>query len=194
MVFCFIVILFTNYNNVEAALIFNKSDSDCIIIKPCDINIKVNENNSFDITESISPWFIYPSHGICRKIPITSNIAIYNSKITIPTAKITNLKVNDKFSTKIGSDYKKIMIGDKNNLITGSKDYKISYTYNMRSDELMKKLNGKDEFYFNVIGNEWNAGFINPTFKIIMPKPFDESKVSFYTGYYGDTTKIGRAS
>lgn len=40
------------------------------VIDNYDINIIVNENNTFDITENITAYFNVPKHGIYRKIPL----------------------------------------------------------------------------------------------------------------------------
>ena len=44
--------------------------SDDYVISKYDININVNENNSFDITEKITVDFKNEKHGIIRKIPL----------------------------------------------------------------------------------------------------------------------------
>ena len=44
-----------------------------------------------------------------------------------------------------------------------------------------------DEFYFNLIGPEWDTAIGNITFTIEMPKEFDSSKLGFSSGLKGST-------
>ena len=43
-------------------------------IESYDIDMVVNEDNTFDITETITAFFDVPKHGIFRKIPINNTI------------------------------------------------------------------------------------------------------------------------
>ena len=61
----------------------------------------------------------------------------------------------------------------------GEHFYTIKYTYNIGKDPL-KEI---DELYFNLIGAEWDTSIDNVTFKITMPKSFDESLLGFSSGY-----------
>lgn len=44
------------------------------VIDKYDINIIVNENNTFDVTETIDTYFNVPKHGIFRTIPLKNTI------------------------------------------------------------------------------------------------------------------------
>ncbi|MCL2727506.1 MAG: DUF2207 domain-containing protein, partial [Bacteroidales bacterium] len=46
---------------------------------------------------------------------------------------------------------------------------------------------GFDEFYFNLIGDNWDTTIDQVAFTITMPKPFDASKVGFTSGVAGST-------
>lgn len=148
-----------------------------------DVDIKVNEDNTFDITEKISAFFNVKKHGIYRKIPITNTVKRLDGTTSKNRAKIKNIEVNDKFTTSLSSGYRQIKIGDEDITYTGEKDYLISYNYNIGKD----KLEEKDELYFNIIGTEWDTSIKNPTFKITMPKDFDTTKIGFSSGKYGST-------
>src|SRR5699024_1673561 len=45
-----------------------------------------------------------------------------------------------------------------------------------------------DEFYFNIIGSDWDTSIIRVNFEINMPKEFDTSKIGFSSGYKGSTS------
>ena len=51
------------------------------VIDSYDINIVVNENNTFDITENITAYFNTSKHGIYRKIPLKNIVNRLDAKI-----------------------------------------------------------------------------------------------------------------
>lgn len=61
--------------------------------------------------------------------------------------------------------------------------YTIKYTYDIGKDP----LKNADELYYNLIGDEWDTSISNVTFKITMPKTFDESSLGFSSGKNGST-------
>jgi uncharacterized membrane protein YgcG len=151
------------------------------VINAYDINIKVNENNTFDITENITAYFNIPKHGIYRKIPLKNTLIRNDGIETINNAQVTNIKVNKQYTTgREGNNYI-IKIGSPNNTLTGTQKYTISYKYNIGKDP----LNNMDELYYNIIGNDWDTVIGNITFNISMPKEFDSSKLGFSSGIYG---------
>lgn len=148
------------------------------------IDINVNENNTFDITEYITAYFNIEKHGIFRKLPLSNTINRLDGTTARNHAKITNIEVDGDVFTKYNENgYKVIKIGDPKATLTGAKEYLISYTYNIGKDT------GKnyDEFYFNIIGDEWDTTLNGIEFSITMPKEFDESKLGFSSGYIGLT-------
>ena len=158
------------------------------VINKYDVNIKVNENNSYDITETIEAYFNVDKHGIYRKLPLKNTIKRQDGTTSTNRAKITNIKVNENFTTSTESGYRVIKIGDPNYTLTGSKEYKLSYTYNIGKDT----GKGYDELYFNIIGSEWDTTIDNVTFYITLPKEFDKTKLGFTSGKLNtiDTSNI----
>lgn len=151
------------------------------VIDAYDIDIKVNENNTFDIKETITAYFNYPKHGIFRKIPTRNEVKRLDGTTTKNRAKISNIEVSDQYTKSRSGEYLEIKIGDPDTTITDKKEYGISYTYNIGKDP-MKEY---DEFYFNLIGTEWDTVIGNITFKITMPKEFDPSTLGFSSGLAG---------
>ncbi len=147
------------------------------------VNIKVNEDNTFDVIEAITAYFNKPKHGIFRTIPLTNKITRLDGSKSTNRAKITNLSVNSKYTTSRESGNYKIQIGDANKTLTGKQTYVIKYTYNLGKD----KIKDYDELYYNIIGDEWDTAIGNITFTITMPKDFDSSKLGFSSGSTGST-------
>jgi len=146
-----------------------------------DVNIDVTENNIYNITETISVDFSVPRHGIFRKIPTMlygyshkiSDIKVYDPD----TLKGYNFEVSNN-----GSNIE-IKIGDANVYVENNKKYRIEYVYDA-GDDLIKDY---DEFYFNVIGTEWDTPIRNADFQINMPKKFNTEKLNITSGYFGST-------
>ena len=153
------------------------------VLDKYDVNIKVNEDNTFDVVETITAYFNEPKHGIFRNIPLTNKITRLDGSKSTNRARITNLSVNNKYKvSRENGDYV-IQIGDANKTLTGEQTYVIKYTYNLGKD----RIKDYDELYYNIIGDEWDTAIGNITFTITMPKDFDSSKLGFSSGSTGST-------
>ena len=152
-------------------------------INKYDIHITVNENNTLNIKENIGAYFNVSKYGIFRKIPLRNEIVRLDGTTEKNRAQISNIKVNNKYSSYNERGYKVIKIGNPNYTLTGQQYYQIEYLYNLGKD----KSKEYDELYFNLIGNEWDTVISNITFTIVMPKTFDASKIGFSSGIKGST-------
>ncbi len=148
------------------------------VIENYNIDMVVNENNTFDITETIIANFYVSKHGIYRKIPLRNNIERVDGTTSKNKAKITNLTVDKESKIYNSNGYKVIQIGDPYRTVTGINSYTIKYTYDIGRD----KLKNADELYYNLIGTEWDTSVKNVNFRITMPKEFDSSSLGFSTG------------
>lgn len=152
-------------------------------IESYDINMIVNEDNTFDITENITVDFKEAKHGIYRKIPLKNAITRTDGTTSNNVAKITDISVSENYTTSNENGYKVIKIGDENSTLTGEHTYTIKYKYNIGKDP----LKNADELYFNLIGNQWDVEIDKVTFSITMPKAFDETLLGFSTGKIAST-------
>ena len=153
------------------------------VIDKYDINIIVNENNTFDITETITAYFNVPKHGIFRTIPIKNKITRLDGTKSTNRAQITNVSVDNEYTLSRENGNYKLKIGVADRTLTGEQEYVIKYTYNLGKDP----VKDYDELYYNIIGNEWDTVIGNITFTINMPKEFDSSKLGFSSGNIGST-------
>ena len=151
------------------------------IIDNYDVDIKVNENNTFDVTEKIDTNFLYSKHGIFRSIPLSNNVKRLDGTESFNRGKVKKVDVNSQFTTSVESGNYKIKIGDPDKELTGKQNYVIKYNYNIGKDT----LKNKDELYYNILGNDWDTTIKNFTFTITLPKEFDKKKLGFSTGSYG---------
>ena len=152
-------------------------------IKAYDVDIKVNENNTYDVTEKITAYYNVNKHGIIRTIPLMNNITRLDGTTSYNKTRVKKVSVDSKYKTyREGNNYV-IKIGSKNKMLTGEHQYVIKYTYNIGKDPL-KDI---DELYFNIIGTEWDTTISGITFTITMPKDFDANKIGFSSGSKGST-------
>ena len=153
------------------------------VIDKYDVNIIVNENNTFDITETITAYFNVPKHGIFRTIPLRNTITRLDGTTSTNRTQVTNVSVDNEYTTSRENGNYKLQIGSANRTLTGEQKYVIKYTYNLGKDP----VKNYDELYYNIIGNEWDTVIGNITFSITMPKEFDSSKLGFSSGTTGST-------
>lgn len=148
------------------------------------VDIVVNDNNTFDITETITAYFNVSKHGIFRTIPLNNSITRLDGTISRNHAKVTNININNEFTKSKENGDLKLKIGSASRTFTGEQTYVIKYTYNLGKDPM--KI--YDELYYNIIGTEWDTVIGNVSFSITMPKEFDSSKLGFSAGSKGSTS------
>ena len=148
------------------------------------VDVKVNEDNSMDITEKLEVYFNVPKHGIYRKLPIVNQIVRQDGSTAKNRAKVSDVTVKGhEFTTSTAGDYYEIKIGSENKTVTDYQNYTIKYHYDIGRDT----GDGFDELYFNLIGTEWDTTIQCVEFSIEMPKKFDEEKLGFSVGSAGST-------
>ncbi len=167
-----------NNNDTTTPSKNSKYNSYDYVIDKYDINIIVNENNTLDITETITAYFNIPKHGIYRTIPLKNTITRLDGTTSKNRTQVTNLSVDNEYTTSRENGNYKIKIGSQDSTLTGEQTYVIKYTYNLGKDP----VKDYDELYYNIIGDEWDTVIGNITFTITMPKDFDSSKLGFSSG------------
>ena len=173
ILFIFFIIIFSNKT-------FGINSDAGYIIENYKMDIIVNEDNTFDVTETIDVRFTEEGkRGIIRNIPRVNDLKRENGKYSKNIAYLTNLEVNDDFKYTKDRKYYNIKIGKNDVVASKEKTYIIKYKYDIGKDP----LKNVDEFYFYIIGEGWNTTINNVEFKIKMPKVFDENKVKFFNVY-----------
>ncbi len=173
ILFIFFIIIFSNKT-------FGINSDAGYIIENYKMDIIVNEDNTFDVTETIDVRFTEDGkRGIIRNIPRVNDLKRENGEYSKNIAYLTNLEVNDDFKYTKDRKYYNIKIGKNDVVASKEKTYIIKYKYDIGKDPL-KDI---DEFYFYIIGEGWNTTINNVEFKIKMPKMFDENKVKFFNVY-----------
>ncbi len=157
------------------------------VIDKYDVDIIVNEDNTFDITENITAHYNVQKHGIIRNIPLKNNIKRLDGTTSSNKVKISDVSVDANYKTSKTFDQYSIKIGDANVYLKGENHYTIKYKYDIGKDPSKEY----DELYFNIIGTEWDTVIGNVSFTITMPKEFDATKLGFSKGTSGSTNNDG---
>lgn len=153
------------------------------VIDKYHVDITVNEDNTFRITENITAYFNVSKHGIYRTIPLSNTVTRLDGTTSKNRAKVSEVFVNHDYTTSTENGNYKIKIGSESVTLTGEQQYEISYTYNIGKDT----LKDGDELYYNIIGTEWDTVIGDITFTIIMPKEFEAETLGFSAGEKGST-------
>lgn len=162
-------------------LIANATLAENFYIKNYDVEMKVAENKTISITESIDVYFTDSAHGIYRKIPIKNKVVRADDSTYTNYADIKNISINNQFTTNYQNNYLVITIGSPTKLVNGDQRYVIKYEYTPSDD----KMKDNDELYFNIIGTEWNTKIEKSSFFIEMPYSFDTKNLGLSIGTYG---------
>lgn len=147
------------------------------VIDKLDVDITVNENNTYNVVEKIDVDYNYQKRSIYRRIPLYNQFPRLDGLVVKKRVQISDLDVNEKYSKTIVNQDLVIKIGDNKKTLE-SNHYVFKYTYNKGKDE----LKDKDEFLFNIVGKDWDTVIKKITFKIIMPEDFDKEKVNIFQG------------
>lgn len=146
------------------------------IINNYDIKAVVTKNAAVEITETIDVFFTAPEHGIYRFIPYQYKTTVLSGNSERADMDMTNGNTRrtiledinvekESFSVNTRGDYYILTIGDDKNLISGEHRYVLHYT-------LLNTINffkNKSEFYFNLIGDKWNADIKRAHFSVVLP-------------------------
>lgn len=158
------------------------------------VDIQLNSDQTFAVTETITVDFSIPRHGIFRNIPYRQ-FFVTNAKASISniewalsdnyrTDYIYDIEVPNQRSRVLRArDELTIKIGRKSQMVSNEVEYVISYRVYGRID----LTNDTAVFYWNVIGHEWDAEIRHVDFHVYLPETnaTTEVKYSVYTGKYG---------
>ena len=139
------------------------------------VELNVQADGSIDVKEAIAANFHTFSPGIERQIPLYRTPGDKNGRRYPSKVKIKDLTVNRQYKTSIKNNNLIVKIGDNKN-VKGLQKYLISYKY-------IPQYKYGDEFYFDIIQNNWNTEINKVEFLINMPKQFDNRKVYFLTNF-----------
>src|SRR3989339_840649 len=141
-----------------------------------DSSIFVEEKITYNFEDSIR-------HGIFRTIPLLNS---KSEPIEIEVISVTDEDGNPyKFNTEIKDEILNIKIGDPDRMISGVKEYDISY----RVLGSIGYYTDYDEIYWNITGNGWDVSIKKVEGRIILPTNVFPIKQDCYYGEEGSKAK-----
>lgn len=144
-------------------------------IKDSQISIEVGKNAVHTVNEEYTFNFMAPMHGFYRYIPTD-----YSQN----HAKVINPSCSDRYSYENEDGYFIMKIGSESSVNEGLKDYEITYSYDLGAD----RNQGYDEFYFNILGSDWEVPVEHVSFSIFVPCKAEEAKIWLTKGRYGSSS------
>ena len=107
-------------------------------IEDSDVQVVVNEDDTYEVTETISVHFTQPSHGIYRTIPLRTTLDRDGQRSTY-YAKVqdfTLLSGQEWKDESEGSEFN-ARIGDANRFADTDTIYEMSFTYDTQGDHIL---------------------------------------------------------
>lgn len=163
---------------------FAESTNTIESIDSFDSTVRVNTDNSVDVTENI----LYNTgpgskHGIYRDM--------YPYSSTGKKMDITSIAVTDDtgssmpFSVADVGENVRIKIGNPDVTFIGGRKYHISY----HATYAVAQLKDIDEIYWNVTGNGWGIPIFSVTSKVILPDGVISKQQACYYGAVGNNLR-----
>ncbi|MBR4091107.1 MAG: DUF2207 domain-containing protein [Mogibacterium sp.] len=150
------------------------------IIRNYNIRMVVNEDDTYEITETLDVEFTAPSHGIYVSIPRKTRLD-RDGQLSQYNAAVKGFRMlsGQPFNEEKDGDAYLFRIGDPDKYADTETHYEYTYIYDTRGDH----FKGGDEVYYNLVGTTWEAQSIdNASFEVVFPKDIDMSKVGIKTG------------
>jgi len=148
--------------------------------------IKINPDSTINVKENIQYDFgDQEKHGIFRFIPVK-----YKARGGNYNLRVSNVTISDEngapqnFTTSYEGQNIKFQIGDADKLVSGKKNYVISYVIR----RAVNYFPDHDEIYWNFTGDQWPVPIENASVKVILPDNAKENlQYKCFEGVFGTT-------
>lgn len=158
------------------------------------IQAKVQKDNVWDVTETITITYNEPRHGFYRYIPTKYSrflpVKMADGKDSLMcfryAMELTDITVNEEAVMEDDGDNRVIRIGSENLEITGTHTYEISYRLQYPDD----RYTAKDFLFHSILGADFNAEIEHLSFDVAFEKPLPADaleQLKIYSGKYGNT-------
>ena len=159
-----------------------------------DVDVTVNEDNSYDFSETIKVNFDRQKHGIYVYIPESGMEGINTPDFSIPDQRATEISdewVKD-WNYEVYSDNgcTIFQIGDGDSTVIGEQTYELGYRMTIVDD----KDTTKDFMYIDLLPTGWETAIDSTTIHVTMPKEVDPNCLAVYSGSYGFADTVSNVS
>lgn len=156
-------------------------------IKEFNVDVRINNDSSINVTENIITDFFQSMHGILRSIPTSYSDSFgLIRKIFISDIKITNENGEHlSFEQSSLNGILEFKIGDPNATISGEQVYNISY----KVKNAILFTNERDELFWNITGNAWPVPIRKATGSFQLPEQVQGLQANAFFGPLFSTQK-----
>jgi len=160
-----------------------------VSITSFNLEMTVDQNGLITANQSIDTKFNIYGHGIYAFIPQEYNMTWNLEEGSVEKSYYFPVNVvyvhEDPYEIETDTYGNVVLkIGDADTLITGPQAYNYRYTLQMRDLD----LNGRQFFYLNLVGSDWEMPMESVKFSITLPQAWP-SDIQFFQGTYGRTTE-----
>lgn len=153
-------------------------------------DVQINKDGTVTIEETIKYDFeSLQRHGLVRELNFKIKNEDGKTYITnIAVISVTDEKGNEyNYSKSKAGSYIELKIGDANRLVTGKKTYIIKY----KISGALRYFTDHDEFYWNLVGFDWNVPILQYSSLISLPTNLQDSELKYvcYEGPLGSTSQ-----
>lgn len=157
-------------------------------INQFDAEIVVHEDATVTVVETIEASFdpYWNKHGIYREIPVRYRDQLYNA-VNMDLEVISVLQDGEPANYTVnrsGNDIS-IKIGDADKTV----EYDVVYQITYKVGRAFLYFDDRDELYWNVTGDDWDAPIYDVTAVVILPDGTEIIDTACYTGYEGSTAQ-----
>ena len=137
------------------------------------VDVQVNENNSYEFTETVGTVFNTEGHGIYRYVP--EEFDGITERVDSGWCSSDPLEAYEEDGNYV------LQMGSGSSYIYGKHEFKYGYTYTFRDD---RDTTG-DYMYIDVLPTNWQTPIGSSEITIHMPKAIKEDWTTVYIGKYG---------
>jgi uncharacterized membrane protein YgcG len=166
--------------------VFAASD---IIVKEHHVEIYVQTDGVYRFKHELDVNFSTPYYGIYVNIPQEYDMtwtledgSTVNRKYVFP---LTNFDIVGPHEFERNREGVQLRLGQAGVYVSGDQQY--TYSYQMKTKDL--RLDGRQRFYLNILGDAWDMPTEKVSFTIYFPKDMSDYEIFFYSGRYGVNTQ-----
>ncbi len=165
------------------------SASSDIIVKEHEVVIYVQEDGVYRFTHKLDVFFGSPYYGIFVNIPqeyeMTWELEDGSTVRRRYVFPLSDFQVVGPYEFERSREGVQLRLGQAGVYVSGDQSYQ--YSYHMNTRDL--RLDGRQRFYLNLLGDQWEMPTEKVSFTIFFPKDMTGYDVYFYSGRYGVDTQ-----
>lgn len=156
-----------------------------IVVNEHRVEIYVQEDGVYRFNHTLDVTFQTPHYGIFVNIPQEYDMVwtleddtVSNRRYVFP---LNNFNISGPHEFERSREGVQLRLGESGVYVSGQQQY--SYSYNMNTKDL--RLDGRQRFYLNLLGDQWRIPTDKVVFTIYFPKDMSDKSIEFYSGKYG---------